>query len=113
MPGRPRPRWTASLLLLPVELADDVLDSLAGRDRGVFTKRQPGPVLEPYLVTQHRSQVRPGVMQRLGRRFVLLCRAEHGILDGGLPKIWADLDAGQRDEAQPGVGQPLELLGER
>ena len=38
---------------------------------------------------------------------------ERGIVDGRLPEVGADVDAGDRDETEARVGQPLELVAER
>ena len=96
-----------------VDRSDDLLDALALRDRRIFGESQLGHELQPHLLAEHRPQARTRRAQRVRALDPLLGRAEHRVVHVRVPDVRADLDAGQRHEAEPRVRHPLELVGQR
>ncbi len=93
-----------------VKLVEDPLDPILAGDRIVVDEPELGRALESQPGSDLPAQERRRPAERSCARFAGLCVAEHRIQDAGHLQIGADLDARQRDEADPGI---VNLPGEQ
>ena len=68
--------------------------------------------LEANLLPEHSPQVGAGGLEAGPRPAVVLVLAEHRVVDGRATQVGRDLDPRDRDEPDPRVLQPRDLLGE-
>src|SRR5262245_34414057 len=106
-----------------VDFPQDLVDALPSDYPAVDLEVESRDLPDAHLTAEHGAEVRRRGRQRiggvLGKIFVRRRRprgdgrgAERGVEDARMREIAAHVDAGERDQLEPGVVHPLELLGE-
>src|SRR5437879_550360 len=106
------PSSSVTALLLPVQLCDQFVDAPSLLEGGVLLEFQLGKEFQPDLPADRTPQVWGGrCKRRAGARPRLLVPVAR-VEDPRAAQVPRHLDAGHGDEADPGILQPLDLLGE-
>src|SRR5581483_10633838 len=111
---RPRGRTGRSRALRPavVELANDAIDPIGMLDRLILLELEVRQGLHLHLVPDDLAEVRTGRAQAGARGGALAVVAERRVEDACPPEVGRHGDVGDRDEPDPWVLQPGDLLGE-
>src|SRR5919109_1784703 len=105
-------RFSASLIFLLVDTRQDLFDPLASFARIVLGELELGSHLQPDLASENHPEVRTRGPERCPGPSVLLLLAQDRVEDARLAEIGRDPHSGHGNEAEPGILQPRDLLGE-
>src|SRR5688500_1103769 len=105
-------RSSSGVVIRGRNLAQDALHLLARADRRVGLEVELGRPLEAGLAADGGLQRDPGLAQRGKHLLVALLALERVVEHLGVPEIGVDPDVGDRDELEPRIVDPFELVAE-
>src|SRR6476469_8104516 len=95
-----------------MKVAQDRVDALPTVHGGIFAESELREVFHPHVAGEHAAQAGTGGGERGGGLAAVQGGAEHRVVHVGVAQIPGHLDPRERDETEPRVREPLELVSQ-